>query len=132
MKHEFVQGVPGTSLIGQTSTVTCLLFSCRSLGLGYLQVTSRVGAALSPWVVKWLKIVNIILPFSLMGGSAIICSILLLWLPETANKKTAETLEDQFDNTDCCKDIESKLAVRYPGYQTLLNESDTKGTGAAG
>ena len=62
---------------------------------------------------KMLKIVHIILPFSLMGGSAIVCAILLLWLPETANKKTAETLEDQFDKTDSCKEQESKLVVHH-------------------
>ena len=81
--------------------------------MGYLQITSRIGSALAPWVVKWLKIVHIILPFSLMGGSAIVCAILLLWLPETANKKTAETLEDQFDKTDSCKEQESKLVVHH-------------------
>ena len=79
--------------------------------MGYLQIACRSGSALAPWVVKWLKIVHIILPFSLMGGSAIVCAILLLWLPETANKKTAETLEDQFEKADCCQDIESKLVV---------------------
>jgi len=37
------------------------------------------------------------LPFSLMGGSAVICAILMYWLPETAHMKTMETLQDQFE-----------------------------------
>ena len=65
--------------------------------MGYLQIAGRIGSALAPWVVKWLIGVHIMLPFSLMGGSAVICAILLCWLPETAHRKTMETLDDQFD-----------------------------------
>ena len=61
--------------------------------MGFLQITARIGSALAPWVAKWLKVVHTILPFSLMGGSAFLAALLLLWLPETADKATAETLE---------------------------------------
>ena len=68
--------------------------------MGYLQITSRIGSALAPWVAKWLIVVHAVLPFSLMGGFAVICAILLYWLPETAHMKTLETLHDQFDQNE--------------------------------
>lgn len=64
--------------------------------MGYLQIAARIGSALAPWVAKWLMVFHNVLPFAVMGGSAFICSIMLLWLPETANEKTLETLDDQF------------------------------------
>jgi len=70
----------------------------RGAGMGYLQIAARIGSALAPWVAKWLIGVHVMLPFSLMGGSAVICAILLYWIPETAHMKTLETLHDQFDN----------------------------------
>jgi len=69
----------------------------RGAGMGYLQIAARIGSAVAPWVVKWLIGIHIMLSFSLMGGSAVICAILLCWLPETAHMKTMETLQDQFD-----------------------------------
>lgn len=64
--------------------------------MGYLQIAARIGSALAPWVAKWLQVFHQVLPFAVMGGSAFLCSFLLLWLPETANKETLETLDDQF------------------------------------
>eukprot|EP00112_Aurelia_sp_Birch-Aquarium-sp1_P026069 Seg900.11 transcript_id=Seg900.11/GoldUCD/mRNA.D3Y31 product="Solute carrier family 22 member 13" protein_id=Seg900.11/GoldUCD/D3Y31 len=72
----------------------------RGAGMGYLQIAARIGSALAPWVAKSLQGVHIVLPFSLMGGSSFICAILLLYLPETNNQKTAETIEDQLDAND--------------------------------
>ena len=68
--------------------------------MGYLQIASRIGSALAPWVAKWLIVVHVVLPFSLMGGSAVICAIFLYWLPETANMETMETLHDQLDKNE--------------------------------
>ena len=86
----------------QTSSSHILLYF-RGAGMGYLQIAARIGSALAPWVAKWLKVVHIILPYSLMGASAFLCGVLLLWLPETADKSTAETLDDQFyENPDTC------------------------------
>ena len=64
--------------------------------MGYLQIAARIGSAMAPWVAKWLQVFHIVLPFAVMGGSAFLCSVLLLWLPETADKGTLETLDDQF------------------------------------
>ena len=79
--------------------------------MGYLQIASRIGSALAPWVAKSLIVVHIVLPFSLMGGSAVICAILLYSLPETATIETMETLHDQFDkneNEDFVNDIDGE------------------------
>ena len=65
--------------------------------MGYLQIACRIGAAFAPWVTKWLITIHAALPFSVMGGSALICAIFLYWLPETANIDTMETLHDQLD-----------------------------------
>ena len=65
--------------------------------MGYLQIAARIGSALAPWVAKWLIVVHVVLPFSIMGGSAVVAAILMYWLPETAHMKTLETLHDQFD-----------------------------------
>jgi len=67
----------------------------RGIGMGYLQIAARVGSALAPWVAKGLKTVNEILPFALMGSSAVLCAGVLLLVPETANKPTVETRRDQ-------------------------------------
>ena len=72
-------------------------------------MTSRLGAALAPWVSKWLNVFHAVLPFSVMGGSSLIASILLLWLPETANKATAETLDiDSTSDEDMQKILEQE------------------------
>ena len=63
--------------------------------MGYLQICARIGSALAPWIGVWLKSFHIVLPFSIMGGSAFICALMLHWLPETANKKTPEKIADQ-------------------------------------
>ena len=71
--------------------------------MGLLQITSRIGAALAPWVAKWLNVVHIILPFALMGGATLLSAFTLLYLPETKGKVTAETLEEE----------EKDLEVKY-------------------
>lgn len=68
---------------------------CRGIGMGYLQIAARIGSALAPWVVKGLKSFDPILPFALMGSSAVMCSGLLLMAPDTANKAMADTRKDQ-------------------------------------
>ena len=65
--------------------------------MGYVQIAARIGSALAPWVAKALKVVHIALPFSLMGASSFVCGLLLLWLPETSDKDTSETIQDQLD-----------------------------------
>lgn len=61
--------------------------------MGFLQVMSRIGAALAPWATKWLIAYYSFLPFLLLGTSALIASITLYWLPETRDSSTAEVFE---------------------------------------
>ena len=58
-----------------------------------MMINSRVGAALAPWITKWLIVFHPYLPFLIMGGASFIASILLVWLPETRDWKTSETLD---------------------------------------
>eukprot|EP00794_Sanderia_malayensis_P018706 gene18706-20594_t len=83
----------------------------RGAAMGYLQIAARIGSALAPWVAKWLIGIHVVLPFSLMGGCAIICALLLLKLPEAAFKPTAETFKDlQNDATVKAANAESKIS----------------------
>ena len=82
--------------------------------MGYLQVTSRIGSALAPWVAKWLQVFHVALPFSLMGGSSFIAGMLLLLLPETKNCKTADTLDDQFEHSKAKMDALVGDGVKNP------------------
>ena len=61
--------------------------------MGFLQITSRVGSALAPWLAKWLKVFHAALPFSLMGGLSLTGAALLLTLPDTKDKATFETID---------------------------------------
>ena len=67
-------------------------------------MTARIGSALAPWVAKWLQIFHVAIPFSLMGGLAFIAGILLLLLPETKNCRTADTLDDQYEQSQANMD----------------------------
>ena len=55
----------------------------RSQGMGFTQVTSRIGAGSAPWIAKGLRPFYHGLPFLTMGGPVLIVGILLLILPET-------------------------------------------------
>ena len=61
--------------------------------MGFLQITSRVGSALAPWLAKWLGVVHVAIPFSLMGGLSLTGAALLLTLSDTKNKATFETID---------------------------------------
>ncbi len=74
--------------------------------MGYLQTVARIGGTVAPWVGTWLVGVHPVLPFSLMGGMAVVCAITLIKLPETAAKPTAETFDDL--NERCVVKIEEK------------------------
>lgn len=65
----------------------------RNSGMGMVSVSSRIGAASSPFVVQMTRI-NPILPFALMGSLSFFAAILCWFLPETLGKSTAEVMED--------------------------------------
>ena len=89
--------------------------------MGFLQITARVGSAFAPCVAKWLQVVHVVLPLSLMGGSAFVAALLLLWLPETANKATAETLE-----TDNEKENNDQSLIPFPkeDFEEKYNDNE--------
>ena len=64
--------------------------------MGFLQITSRVGSALAPWLAKWLQVFHVAIPFSLMGGLSLIGSSLLLTLSDTKGQATLETLNQLY------------------------------------
>ena len=64
--------------------------------MGFLQITSRVGSALAPWIAKWLRVFHVTIPFSLMGVLSLLSSVLLLILSETKGRETLETVNQLF------------------------------------
>ena len=65
--------------------------------MGFLQITSRVGSALAPWLAKWLGVVSVAVPFSLMGGLSLTGAALLITLSDTKDKATFETIDQLLD-----------------------------------
>lgn len=61
--------------------------------MGMVSVASRIGAAMSPFVVQ-MKRINPILPFALMGGLSFVAAVFCWILPETVGKRTAEVMDD--------------------------------------
>jgi len=61
--------------------------------MGLLTVVSRLGAASAPWVAQYLADVHEILPFTVMGGLAVIAAVVMFKLRETNGVPTAEILE---------------------------------------
>lgn len=64
----------------------------RNIGMGTSTGAARVGAFCSPYII-YLENVHIILPYAVMGVNALLCGVLCLTLPETANQPTLETIE---------------------------------------
>ena len=62
--------------------------------MGLLEISSPIGGASAPWVAIGLKSVHPFLPFLVMGASSLIASVLMLLLPETKGRSTAEVIED--------------------------------------
>ena len=69
----------------------------RSQGMGLLQISGRIGSASAPWVAKGLRPVHHAVPFLVMGVSSFIAAALMLLLPETKGKSTAEAIYDRED-----------------------------------
>ena len=65
----------------------------RSEGMGFLQVTARIGSALAPIIVKVFIKFNKTVPFVLVGVLSCIAFGLSLYLPETKFK--AEKISDE-------------------------------------
>ena len=57
----------------------------RGIGLGFMQVMGRIGAASAPWIAVGLRSVSDRLPFVVMGCIGVLGGLSMLWLPETMN-----------------------------------------------
>lgn len=84
--------------------------SHRAEGMGFLQITSRVGAASSPWVAKGLRTLHKTLPFVVMGSLALVAAGFLSFLPETKGRETDElsTSVDVSNEDVLLKDVSTK------------------------
>ena len=60
--------------------------SIRAFGLGVLQVSSRIGGGVSPWICKGVATMDTKAPFLIMGALTLSSSLLLCWLPETKTR----------------------------------------------
>lgn len=58
-----------------------------------VQITSRVGGGISPFIAKGLTKFGRGVPFAVMGVISIISSIAMCALPETKHAQTQEVLE---------------------------------------
>uniref|UniRef100_A0A7M5WT68 Major facilitator superfamily (MFS) profile domain-containing protein n=1 Tax=Clytia hemisphaerica TaxID=252671 RepID=A0A7M5WT68_9CNID len=66
----------------------------RSEAMGFLQITSRIGAASAPWIAKAVKVIHNTLPFLIMGVLGLLAGIACSILPETKGQETQETEND--------------------------------------
>lgn len=71
----------------------------RSQGMSLSIAWERIGACASPFLTTVLQKANPNLPFIIMGGLAILCSLAGFILPETNNTPTRESYEDFFEKT---------------------------------
>ena len=97
----------------------------RAEGIGFLQITSRVGAASSPWIAKGLKALHGAAPFIVMGTLALIASIVCLILPETNGKPIKDTIEDDDEEEALEKDI---VDCKLSNNSLIASNYNTRGT----
>ncbi|KAJ7383539.1 hypothetical protein OS493_027202 [Desmophyllum pertusum] len=76
----------------------------RNIGMGTSTGAARIGAFCSPYIV-YLATVHRLLPYAIMGGNALLCGLLCLTLPETANQPTLETIDSQTPTTTSVNEV---------------------------
>ena len=67
----------------------------RAEGMGFLQITARVGGASAPWIAKGVKVLHRSAPFVVMGCATFIGAWLAMFLPETLGDPMSDTQEEQ-------------------------------------
>ncbi|KAK3775405.1 hypothetical protein RRG08_013250 [Elysia crispata] len=65
----------------------------RSLGYGFANMTSRIGAIISPFVINLDQMP--LFTFILMGAMTLVSMVITCFVPETQNKVMAETVHEQ-------------------------------------
>lgn len=81
----------------------------RTEAMALVQITSRIGAGISPFIAKGLQKYSRATPFAVMGMISIISSVFLCLLPETKSSGTAEVLdngEQETSSSDSTDDTE--------------------------
>lgn len=63
----------------------------RAKGMGFMQVSSRIGAASSPWIARGLKVLHEAVPFAVMGTFGLLGVGFLFLLRETKGMATSES-----------------------------------------
>lgn len=77
-----------------TWTVELYPTQIRTEAMAFVQITSRIGGGVSPFIAKGLQKYSKRLPFIVMGMISIISACLLCFLPETKSSGTAEVIKD--------------------------------------
>ena len=75
-----------------TWSVELLPTEIRSVGMGFFQITGRIGSGASPFIVKGLKTVYEPAPFITMGSLGLIGFLLQFVLPETKGVALPDTI----------------------------------------
>lgn len=97
----------------------------RTQGMAIMIVTSRIGAAMSPFI-KLLYKLHPSAPFTLMTATSAVATLLCVTLSETVNQKTRETLEEMLEThtvmteLPVVTDFNENLATA--GYNRFENE----------
>lgn len=81
-------------------SVEILPLSIRSQGMGFTQVSARLGATLSPWVVKELKSFGSYIPFIVLAVPTFVGCALGFFLPETKVKKKKPLILEETGKDD--------------------------------
>ncbi|GFS06894.1 solute carrier family 22 member 21 [Elysia marginata] len=105
----------------------------RSLGYGFANMASRVGAIAAPFVINLDEMP--LLAFILMGSLTLICTVLTYFIPETRNKAMTETVgeHEMFDSRSKQDNFNGqnggekprKLGLQKGGFDASLNNSNT-------
>jgi len=109
----------------------------RSQGMGINIITSRAGAATSPFI-KVLDSLHPAAPFGLLTVTSIIASLCILVLPETLNKPTRETMADMLQeplkevqmravftvNDETLKINDNRLSINSEDLYEMNDETD--------
>jgi hypothetical protein len=84
--------------------------STRNAAFCFLDATSKIGAAVAPFIVDLLAIVDKTLPNIAIGFITLTAAIPFFFLPETRDTDIPETIEDMAQMNDiiankCCRKV---------------------------
>lgn len=83
----------------------------RASAMGFLQITSRLGAATAPWIAVALLQVHRAAPYAVMSAATLLAPIPLLLVPETMGKLMADTEEEEDDDNSSISECEMPIII---------------------